>query len=156
MQAEAERKKRAEILDSEGERQAYINVAEGKKQAIVLEAEGGAAAILARATASAEAIKQLSAAIQCTGGEQAVALQLAEKYVDAFGNVAKESTTLLLPANASDPASMVASALSIFANVQSKTSHLNKTSATKPDDYELDVVPPVDDPLFPHGGVPKV
>ncbi|RQM30955.1 hypothetical protein B5M09_011883 [Aphanomyces astaci] len=67
MQAEAERKKRAEILDSEGERQAYINVAEGKKQAIVLEAEGSAAAILARATASAEAIKQLSAAIQSTG-----------------------------------------------------------------------------------------
>ncbi|KAF0688547.1 Aste57867_19837 [Aphanomyces stellatus] len=148
MQAEAERKKRAEILDSEGERQAYINVAEGKKQAIVLEAEGNAAAILARADASAEAIKKLSAAIQSKGGENAVALQIAEKYVEAFGNVAKESTTVLLPANANDPASMVASALSIFANVQKKTQGRHTTTAsTTADDYELDVVPPPSDKL---------
>lgn len=157
MQAEAERKKRAEILDSEGERQvrvlawslyrlwcvcfcrwvltandngtlfrerhhlqAYINVAEGKKRAAVLEAEGDAAAILARASASADAIKRLSDAITRQGGHDAVALQIAEKYVDAFGNIAKESTTVLLPSNANDPSSMVASALSIFANIQKK------------------------------------
>ncbi|ETK74236.1 hypothetical protein L917_18646 [Phytophthora nicotianae] len=118
MQAEAERRKRAEILDSEGERQAYINVAEGKKRAAVLEAEGAAAAILAKANASAEAIQRLSSAIQETGGRDAVALQVAEKYVDAFGNIAKEGTTVLLPANTNDPSSMVASALSIFGNIQ--------------------------------------
>lgn len=120
MQAEAERKKRAEILDSEGERQAYINVAEGKKRAAVLEAEGDAAAILARATASADAIQRLSYAITRQGGQDAVALQVAEKYVEAFSNIAKESTTVLLPANTNDPSSMVASALSIFANIQKK------------------------------------
>ncbi|CAK4681435.1 hypothetical protein LEN26_020530 [Aphanomyces euteiches] len=140
MQAEAERKKRAEILDSEGERQAYINVAEGKKQAIVLEAQGNAAAILARAEASAEAIKTLSAAIQSNGGQNAVALQIAEKYVEAFGNVAKESTTVLLPSNTNDPASMVASALSIFANVQKKTAGNSAPAPPNADnaDYELD------------------
>ncbi|OQR83007.1 stomatin-like protein [Achlya hypogyna] len=161
MQAEAERKKRAEILDSEGttrcfysepnqrtlgERQAYINVAEGKKRAIVLEAEGTAAAIVARADASAEAIRALSQAIQSDGGSNAVALQVAEKYVEAFGNVAKESTTVLLPANANDPAAMVASALSIFANVQKKSALTPATAKESKEDkdYELDALPPLD------------
>lgn len=150
MQAEAERRKRAEILDSEGERQAYINVAEGKKKAAILEAEGGAAAILARAEASAEAINRLSVAIGKRGGNDAVSLQVAEKYVEAFGRVAKESTTLLLPAASSDPATMVASALAIFGNLQSQQQ--KRTERTKNendlksqnsetddiDDYQLD------------------
>ncbi|KAJ8535061.1 hypothetical protein ON010_g13679 [Phytophthora cinnamomi] len=133
MQAEAERRKRAEILDSEGERQAYINVAEGKKRAAVLEAEGAAAAILAKANASAEAIQRLSAAIQETGGRDAVALQVAEKYVDAFGNIAKEGTTVLLPANTNDPSSMVASALSIFGNIQKQNGKEAARIAAKAD-----------------------
>jgi regulator of protease activity HflC (stomatin/prohibitin superfamily) len=86
----------------------------------VLEAEGNAAAILARATASASAIDRLSIAIGKTSGKDAVALQIAEKYVEAFGKIAKESTTVLLPANASDPSAMVASAMSIFSNIQKK------------------------------------
>lgn len=120
MQAEAERRKRAEVLNSEGERQAYINVAEGKKRAAILEAEGQAAAILARAEASSSAIDRLSKSISATGGADAVALQVAEKYVAAFGNIAKEGTTVLLPASLNDPSSMVASALSVFKNIQGK------------------------------------
>lgn len=45
MQAEAERKKRATILDSEGQQQSEINKANGFKQATVLRAEGEAEAI---------------------------------------------------------------------------------------------------------------
>lgn len=114
MQAEAERKKRAEILDSEGERQAFINVAEGKKRSSILEAEGEALSIQLRAEASAEAIRAIADAIQTTGGHHAVSMKLAEQYVGAFGKLAKEGTTVLLPANTHDPSAMVASALSIF------------------------------------------
>ncbi|RLN88941.1 hypothetical protein BBJ28_00017602 [Nothophytophthora sp. Chile5] len=153
MQAEAERRKRAEILDSEGERQSYINVAEGKKRAAVLEAEGVAAAILAKANASADAIQRLSQAIGKTGGRDAVALQVAEKYVDAFGNIAKESTTVLLPANASDPSSMVASALSIFGNIQKQNGKAAARDAAKAigrqdgelEEYTLDTFDPESD-----------
>ncbi|RLN95692.1 hypothetical protein BBJ28_00016750 [Nothophytophthora sp. Chile5] len=153
MQAEAERRKRAEILDSEGERQSYINVAEGKKRAAVLEAEGAAAAILAKANASADAIQRLSQAIGKTGGRDAVALQVAEKYVDAFGNIAKESTTVLLPANASDPSSMVASALSIFGNIQKQNGKAAARDAAKAierqdgelEEYTLDAFDPESD-----------
>ncbi|CAH0475552.1 unnamed protein product [Peronospora belbahrii] len=138
MQAEAERRKRAEILDSEGERQAYINVAEGKKRAAVLEAEGAAAAILAKANASAAAIQRLSSAIQETGGRDAVALQVAEKYVDAFGNIAKEGTTVLLPSNMNDPSCMVASALSVFGNIQKQNNKEAARIADKSHNQEAD------------------
>ena len=39
MQVEAERKKRAQVLESEGIREAEINVAEGKKQSLILASE---------------------------------------------------------------------------------------------------------------------
>ena len=42
LQAEAERKKRADILKSEGEMISNINIADAEKQAIILEAEGAA------------------------------------------------------------------------------------------------------------------
>lgn len=37
MQVEAERKKRAAILESEGKREADINIAEGKRQSVILQ-----------------------------------------------------------------------------------------------------------------------
>merc|ERR1719161_1501246 len=63
MQAEAERRKRAEILTSEGDRQSEVNLAEGKRQSAILAAEGEAQGILQRSKATAEGIKMLSNAI---------------------------------------------------------------------------------------------
>ena len=95
LQVAAERQKRAQILESEGQRQAQINVAEGEKQELVLaseaakvdqinRAEGEAAAILSVATATAEGIEKVAAAIQKEGGDEAVSLRIAEQYVNAF------------------------------------------------------------------------
>merc|ERR1719201_1688035 len=52
MQAEAERRRRAEVLQSEGDRQSEVNLAQGKRQAAILRAEGEATAILERAKAN--------------------------------------------------------------------------------------------------------
>lgn len=114
MQAEAERKKRAQILESEGERQAHINIADGKKSSMMLEAQGEAEAILARAQATNKGIALVSQALKESGGVEAASLRVAEQYINAFGNVAKEGTTLLLPMNASNPASIMAQALNIY------------------------------------------
>ena len=125
LQAEAERRKRANVLDSEGERQAAINRAEGVKQKTILESEaamldtenrarGEAAAILARAEATARSLELLSEALNAPGGAAAAQLRVAENYLNAFGNIAKQGTTMLLPVNASEPAAMVAQALSIY------------------------------------------
>ena len=59
LQAEAERKKRANMIESEGERQYRVNLAEAKKRSQVLRAEGDAEAIIKRAEASAQALKQI-------------------------------------------------------------------------------------------------
>ena len=128
LQAEAERRKRAQILESEGQSQSKINVAEAQKQEIILASEaaqqdqinratGEAEAIFRRAEASARGIQLLAESIQATGGPQAVSLRVAEQYLDAFGELAKKSTTMLLPASANDPASMVAQALNIYNNL---------------------------------------
>jgi hypothetical protein len=44
---------------------------------------------------------------------EAVNLKVAEQYVNAFGNLAKQGTTLIVPGNLADMSSMIASALAI-------------------------------------------
>ena len=124
-QMRAEREKRAVVLNSEGERDAKINQAEGEKQRVIKESEankqqqineaqGQAAAILAVATATAEGLKQVGEALSGRGGIEAMQLRVAEEYVKQFGQLANEaSSTLVVPANLSDIASMIALATSV-------------------------------------------
>jgi len=132
LQVAAERQKRAEVLDSEGKRQSQINIAEGIKQEVVLKSEaamtdqinrakGEAEAILSVAKATAGGIEMVASAIDKVGGEKAVALKLAEQYIEAFSKLAKESNTILLPAQTGDAGSMVAQALSVFNAIQEKS-----------------------------------
>jgi regulator of protease activity HflC (stomatin/prohibitin superfamily) len=123
-QMRAEREKRAVILASEGERDAKINAAEGDKQRVIKqseankqrqinEAEGQAAAILAVATATAEGLRQVGIALSDRGGIEAMQLRIGEEYVKQFGHLAQSGTTLIVPANLSDLASIVTMATSI-------------------------------------------
>ncbi|KAJ6815394.1 putative stomatin-like protein 2, mitochondrial [Iris pallida] len=119
MQAEAERKKRAHILESEGERQSHINIADGKRSSVILAAKGEAESILVRSQATAEGLKVLSEVMKANGGAEAASLRIAEQYINAFGHIAKEGTTLLLPTGAANPSSMIAQALSIYNSLNS-------------------------------------
>jgi len=121
-QMRAEREKRAVILTSEGTRDAAINTAEGVKQEVIKasearkqqqinEAEGQASAILAVATATAEGIRKVAESIKMDGGYEAVQLRVAEQYIGQFGELAKKSNTLVLPANVADVGSMIALAM---------------------------------------------
>ena len=121
----AEREKRAVILTSEGTRDAAINTADGVKQEVIKasearkqqqinEAEGQAAAILAVATATAEGIRRVADAIKIDGGYEAVQLRVAEQYIAQFGELAKTSNTLVLPANVADVGSMIALAMKMI------------------------------------------
>ena len=58
----AERNKRALILESEAQRQSAITIAEGKKQAAILEAEADREARITRAAGEAQAIKEVAEA----------------------------------------------------------------------------------------------
>ncbi|HJS66513.1 MAG TPA: stomatin-like protein [Nitrospiraceae bacterium] len=121
-QMRAEREKRAVILTSEGERDAAINQAEGEKQQVIKaseakkqqqinEADGAAAAILAIAQATAQGLRKVAETIQMPGGQEAVQLRVAEQYITKFGELAKASNTLILPATVSDVGSMIAVAM---------------------------------------------
>jgi len=123
-QMQAERERRALILQSDGEKMAAVNVAEGQKQKVVLEsealktrqineAEGQAEAIKSVAEATAEGIRVVAAAIQEKGGMDAVQLKVAEQLVEQFGKLAKTTNTMILPANFGDMASMIATAMSV-------------------------------------------
>ena len=129
MQVEAERKKRAAILESEGIKTADINIAEGKKQAQILkseaekqqminEAEGAASAVVAAGKARAQSIQLVSKSLSEINGSNAASLAIAEKYVSAFQELARTNNTLILPSNTGDVSSMVAQALSIYNQLQ--------------------------------------
>jgi regulator of protease activity HflC (stomatin/prohibitin superfamily) len=124
-QMRAEREKRAVILTSEGERDAKINQAEGEKQRVIKESEaqrqlqineaqGEAEAILAVATATAEGLRRVAEAVSAQGGREAMQLRVAEDYIQQFGNLARSSNTLVVPANLSDISGMIALATKVF------------------------------------------
>ncbi|KXI30129.1 SPFH domain-containing protein [Paraglaciecola hydrolytica] len=130
-QMKAERVKRAQILESEGDRQAAINRAEGQKASVVLaaeadkaeavlRAEGEAKAIVAVASAQAEALRQVGEAAATEQGQKAIQLDLATKAIEAKRAIAKESSVVLLPDGGTDAASMVAQAMTIINTLNKK------------------------------------
>lgn len=127
MQAQitAEREKRALIAASEGRRQEQINIAtgereafiarsEGEKQAEINKAQGEAAAIVAVADATAEAIRKIAEAIRSPGGDQAVQLKVAERAVDAFGQLAQKTNTMIVPSSVSEVSALIGSAMTLI------------------------------------------
>ncbi len=140
-QMKAERVKRAQILESEGDRQSAINVAEGQKEAVVLaaeadkaeqvlRAEGEAAAILAVASAQAQALREVGEAANTTEGQKAIQLDLATKAIEAKQAIARESSVVLLPDESTNAASLVAQAMTIINRINEK----NDSSAQMPQD----------------------
>ncbi|XP_008195785.1 stomatin-like protein 2, mitochondrial isoform X2 [Tribolium castaneum] len=136
MQVEAERKKRAAILESEGIREADINVAEGKRKSRILASEaerqeqinkaaGEAAAILAVAEARAGGLKLVAEALKKDLGPNAASLSIAEQYVTAFDKLAKTNNTLILPSNVGDVSSLVAQAMSIYSTISKSQGNEN-------------------------------
>tara|TARA_R110002096_G_scaffold436090_1_gene667254 strand:- start:21357 stop:22304 length:948 start_codon:yes stop_codon:yes gene_type:complete len=108
-QMKAERLKRANILDAEGERAAEILRAEGEKQSVILEAEGrreaayrDAEAREREAEAEAKATDMVSVAI-ANGDPQAINYFVAQKYVETLGKFAnsKNEKLVFMPLEAS-------------------------------------------------------
>lgn len=130
-QMKAEREKRAEIAKSEGERQAMINRAEGERAEAIArsegekmrrinEAEGQAQEILKVAEATAEGIRRVADALSAPGGQDAANLEVAKKYLDQFGKLAKENNTMILPANLADVSSMVATVMTTLEHTKKR------------------------------------
>jgi len=113
LQITAERQKRALIAKSEGERQQAINVAEGEKRSRVLGAEGEAEAITTVVRAQADAIRTIAEALGADGGDMAMRMRLASDLIAQYGNLAKSSTTMIVPAEMGDLSRFLGTALAI-------------------------------------------
>jgi regulator of protease activity HflC (stomatin/prohibitin superfamily) len=124
-QITAEREKRALIAKSEGQRQEQINLADGERQSAILQSEGEkqaainraqgeATAIRVIAEANAAGVRAVAEAMMDKGGMDAANLKVATQYVEAFGELAKASNTLIVPANVSDIASFVSTAMTVL------------------------------------------
>lgn len=101
-QMKAEREKRALVLEAEGEREAAIQVAQGQKQSEILRAEGELEAARREAEArerlaqaEAEATRMVSEAI-ANGDANAINYFVAQKYVDALGDLAKSDNNKVM------------------------------------------------------------
>ena len=112
MQAERERRakvleargqKEAMILQSEGEKESQINQAEAEKQTQILKAQGEADAKILQATAEAEAIRKVAEAIAESKTDPATYMLLM-KYVDTLKEIGsgEQSKTVFLPFEASN------------------------------------------------------
>jgi regulator of protease activity HflC (stomatin/prohibitin superfamily) len=129
LQLTAERQKRAAIAKSEGDRQqainqsegqkqSQINNAEGEKQSAILRANGQAQAIALVADATATAIDTIGKAAAGDGGMDALRYQLAQQWVDQWGEIAKTSTVTVVPANMGDLSAMVGTLMSQASNAK--------------------------------------
>ncbi len=141
-QITAEREKRALIAKSEGEKQQEINVAEGQKQAAILKSEGEktaqvnkaqgeATALRLVAEATAAAVESVAEAIGKDGGAQAANLKIAEQYINAFAMLARTNNTMIIPANVSDVAGIVATAMSVLDKTRAEPALVAKAGSPR-------------------------
>ncbi len=125
-QMQAERNRRAEILNAEGEKQSLIlrsegekaskiNQAEAVKQAEILRAEGEAQAIILNAKAEADAILKVAEAVAQSNTDPATYM-LAMKYIDTLREMTtgKDNKTVYIPYEASSVLSSVGAIKNLF------------------------------------------
>ena len=128
----AERNKRAMILEAEAQRQSAITIAEGRKQAAILEAEADKEAQIRRAAGEAQAIKEVADAKAIEIQKVYEAIKKADpsdklvqlKSLEALEEVAKgEANKVFIPFEATNALSSLGSMAEVIKD--------NKTKADK-------------------------
>jgi regulator of protease activity HflC (stomatin/prohibitin superfamily) len=95
---ESEGKKASQVLESEGLKTAEINKADGEKQAMILIAEGQAQARIRTAQGESEAIQKITQAIGSTKSDP-VNYLIAVRYIDKLGEMVsgKDNKVIYIP-----------------------------------------------------------
>lgn len=132
-QAAAERARREHVLIAEGDKQRaqltsegvkisltnesegnlikIRNEADAEKIKILREAEGHAEAIRMTAAAQAEALRVIAAELEKPGGQVAAQLALAKEYVSMYGEMGKESNTMIFNDRPADVSALLVQAV---------------------------------------------
>ena len=141
-QAAAERDRRENVLRAEGDKQRATltsegvkisltnesegnlikvqNEADAERTKILKEAEGTAEAIRMTAKAQAEALKTIAAELEKPTGQLAAQLALAKDYVSMYGEMGKESNTMIFNERPGDVSALLVQAVTAMnaANLQ--------------------------------------
>jgi len=137
---EAEGRKRAAELESEGDKLRIINESEGrlvqvKNEAdanaymLKAEAEGEASAIAAKAAANASAIKTIADALKGDYTAEAVRMQVANRYIDMYGDIGQKSNTMIFNDRPADVNALMAQAGSVLQAGQAAAAATSKNVA---------------------------
>ncbi len=135
-QMQAERERRAQVLEAEGDKQARIarsegeqaekiNIAEGEAQAAIRSAEGEAKAIELVANAQMDAIKQIKVSVG-DNAELASKYLIATKYIEQFSKFVSESRgdKVFVPYEASTAIGSIGGAMDILGMNSSNAKHV--------------------------------
>jgi len=139
----AEGSKRQAELESEGLRISLTNESEGNlirvrneaeatKTKILLEAQGQAEAIRLTAEAQAEALQKISEKLQQPGGQEAARLAVAREYVAMYGEMGRESNTILFNERPADVTSLMAQAMTAIKAAGDATKTIPANAAERP------------------------
>lgn len=112
--ASADRIRTAAIIEADGLRTASITRAEGQAQALIIDATSKAKAKTLEADATAKALETVARAMQTQGATDAMVQDMTRKFIEAFAGLAQEGTTLIVPADVSNPATAIASMMKTF------------------------------------------
>ena len=107
-----------EIL-SEAARESAVNHAYGDADAVRAAATAEAEKMITLARAKAQSVSEVAEALQRGYGEEAARLALASEYVDAFGQLGGRSSTIVVPADAANVASVLGQALTAYDGMKS-------------------------------------
>jgi regulator of protease activity HflC (stomatin/prohibitin superfamily) len=110
--------------ESEGNLIKIRNEADASKTKILLEAEGTAEAIRMTAKAQAEALRTISAELEKPSGQLAAQLALAKEYVQMYGEMGKESNTIIFNERPGDVSALLAQAVTAMNAVSPKPKSL--------------------------------
>ena len=111
---EAEGRKKASVLDSEGDLVAVENAAKAQRLQLILEAEGEAEAIRAKATAQAQAIADIAKALALEGGDEAAKINIARNYIDMYASIGEKSNTMIFNDKPGDVNALLAQASAVI------------------------------------------
>lgn len=109
-QVTAERNRRAILQRASGEKQSLINTSEGHKAEMINvsegemlrrinEAEGKVQEILSIAQATADSIRAVATAVLSRGGQEAIQLELAQKYIQKLSRLGQNDNRVILSGN---------------------------------------------------------
>ena len=97
--------------ESEGNLIKVRNEADAEKTKILLEAEATSEAIRMLASAQAEALRTISAELEKPSGQMAAQLALAKEYVAMYGEMGKESNTMIFNDRPADVSALLVQAV---------------------------------------------